>query len=137
MNWRRRSHNSRPDLAPNHPGAEPQLDKDYQGPRQYQLVILQLNANSILYKVAMFETILASLQVDVACIHETKLLPKDKTHEITQYRAVGRGRQIQWESRAGGLIIYVRATLAFSAIHPVAVEITSGNPTTRTTQNPD
>ena len=41
-------------------------------------------------------------------------LPKDKTSEIPQYRAVQHDRPIQDEARGGDLIIYVRAILAFS-----------------------
>ena len=54
---------------PNHLGAEPQLDKQYQAHKQDQW-----NANGILREVSAFKTVLASLQVDVTCIQETKLL---------------------------------------------------------------
>ena len=37
--------------------------------------------------------------------------------DISQYRAVHNGHPIQGEARAGGLIIYVHATVAFSAIY--------------------
>ena len=112
--------NSRPDLVPNNPGAEPRLNKQHQGSRQHQLVILQWNANGILREVAALETVLASLQVNVACSQESKLLPKDKTTEIPQHRAVHRGGQIHGETRGGCLTIYVHATLAFSAIYPAS-----------------
>ena len=59
-------------MVPNHPGAEPRLDKQYQGPRQDQLVITQWNANGILHEVAALMTVLTLLQVDVECIQETK-----------------------------------------------------------------
>ena len=59
--------------------------------------------------------------MDVACIQETKLLPMDKTPLITQYMAVRSDRQMHWEARGGGLIIYVRAALAFSAIYSAVV----------------
>ena len=121
MNWRCRFCNGRPDLVPNHPGAETRLDKQYQGYRQDKLVILQWNANGILREVAALETVLASLQADAACIQDTKHQPKDNTPEINQYSAFSRGRQIQGEARGGSLIIYVRATPVLSAIHP-AVE---------------
>ena len=63
-------------------------------------------------------TVLASLQVDVTCTQETKLLPKDKTHEIPQYRAVCLASPIQAEASDGGLIIHASATQAVSAIYP-------------------
>ena len=37
VNWQCRFRNSRPDLVPNHPVAEPRLHKQYQGPRQDHL----------------------------------------------------------------------------------------------------
>ena len=114
VNWRCRFCNSRQDLVPNHPCAEPRLDK------QDLLVILRWNANSMLCEVTVPNTVLALLQVDVACIREAKLMPKDKTREIPQYGALRCNRPIHGETRGGGLvIIYVRATLAFSAIYPV------------------
>ena len=73
-----------------------------------------------LLEVAALETVLASLQVDVACIQETKLQQKDKIHEIPQYREVCRDYQFSFEARGGGLIIYVHATLALSTIYPAA-----------------
>ena len=103
---------------PNHSGADPRLDKQYQGYRQDQLVIIQWNANGIQCEVASLETVLASLQVDVVCIMETKLLPKYKNPEILQYWAVRRDCQIQGEASGGGPITYICATLTFSAIHP-------------------
>ena len=85
-----------------------------------KLVILQWNANGILREVAALETFLESLQVDISCIQETKLLPNEKTPEFPHCRAVRRDRPIQVYARGGGLIIYVRVTLAFFAIYPTA-----------------
>ena len=79
-----------------------------------------MECQRILREVAALDMVLASLLLDVSCIHETKLLPKDKTHEIPQYRVVRRDRKIQGEASGGGLIIYVRATLIFSAVYPAA-----------------
>ena len=61
-----------------------------------------------------------SQQVDVTSSQETKLLPKDKTLEIPQYRAAHCDRPIQEEARGGCLNIYICVTLAFSAIYPAA-----------------
>ena len=88
MNWRCRFCNSRPGLMPNHPGAEPRLDKQYQGPRQDQLVILQWNSDGILREVTALKMVHDMQQVDITWIQETKLLPKDNTPGIPQYRAV-------------------------------------------------
>ena len=105
---------------PNHPGAELQLNKQCQGPKQDQLFILQWNSNGILREVAALEAVLPSLQVDIECIQETKLLPKDKTAEIPQYRTVRLDRQILREASGGGILIYIRASLAFSAVCPTS-----------------
>ena len=96
--WRCIFSNSRPNFELNHLGAEPRLNKQYHGSKQNQLVVLQCNANGILREVVALKTVLASLQVDVACIQETKLLPMDKAPEIPQHRAaclitIFRGRQ--------------------------------------------
>ena len=98
--------------------AEPRLDKQCQGPRQDQLVITQCNADSTLCEVSEIKTVLDTQQVDVACIQETKLLPKDKTREIPQFWAVHHDHPIEGEARGGGLILYVHTALAFSAIYP-------------------
>ena len=63
---------------------------------------------------------MTSLQVDVACIQETNLLPKGKTIETHKQWAVCRAHTIQGKATGGSHIIYVRATLAFSAIYPTA-----------------
>ena len=73
----------------------------YQGRWVDQMVILQYTTvnkqyvNGILREMVAHETVLASLQVDVACILETELLPKDKTPEIPQHRAFRHDRPIQ------------------------------------------
>ena len=120
VNWRSTFCNSRPDLLPSRPGAEPRLGNECQVPRQDQLVILRWNANGILREVMALKTVLVSQQVDVACIQVAELLSKDKTREIPQCRSVRRDRPIQWEARGGGLMIYVRVTVPFSAIYPAA-----------------
>ena len=100
MNGRCRFSNSRPDLASTHPGAEPRLYKQYQGPTQDQLVILQWNANGILREMVPLDTVLVLLQVDVACIQKAKLLPKDKNlkfHKIGQFVAT---TQFWWRQGA-------------------------------------
>ena len=65
MNWRCRFCNSRPGLMPNHPGAEPRLDKQYQGPRQDQLVILQWNSDGILREVTALKMVHDMQQADM------------------------------------------------------------------------
>ena len=67
---------------------------------------LTVNANGILREVATLDIVQASLLEDVACIQETKFL------FVETAKLKGR--------HDGGLIIYIRATMAFSAIYPVA-----------------
>ena len=59
----------------------PVLDKKSRGVHQYQLRILQWNANGIHRELPLLED-LETTNVEVACIQETKLQPKDKTPEL-------------------------------------------------------
>ena len=59
----------------------PVLDKKSPGVHQYQLCILQWNANDIHRELSLLKDLLEATNVDVVCIQETKLQPKDKTPE--------------------------------------------------------
>ena len=85
---------------PSHPGAVPRLDRQFLASMLDRLVISQWNASDILGEMAALNAVLASLQVDIACIQETIHLPKDTTPEIPQYRAVCpiQGRQVVEDS---------------------------------------
>ena len=111
-------------------GAEPRLDKQYQGPKQDQLVISHWNANCMVHKVTALGMVLASLQIDAVRTQVTKLPPKYKT---SRHRADRHNHPIHMEARSGGLIIYICMTLAFQSICwsiQRAVGISSGNPIT-------
>ena len=97
INWQCKFCNSRPDSVPSHSDAEFHLDEQFQRPKHDLLVILQRNVIGIIRDVAAQEIVLASLLVDIACIRETKLLPRDKTPEILQCRAVRSDSLIQGE----------------------------------------
>ena len=57
----------------------PVLDKKSLGVHQYQLHIHHWKANSIHRELPLVEDLLEATNVDVVCIQETKLQPKDKT----------------------------------------------------------
>ena len=102
------------------PDAETQFDMQYHATEQAYLDNQQCNADGILRDVAALETVLESMQSDVACFLETRLLPKDKSPEIPQCGKFPCDRQFQGENRGGGLVVFVLATLVISAIHPTA-----------------
>ena len=64
-------------------GCERRIDVQYQWSKVIlQLVILRWNVNGIPRDVAVLETVLTSLLVEVAYIQENNLLPKDRTREV-------------------------------------------------------
>ena len=70
----------------------PMLDKISPGVHQYLLRILQWNANCI---HPLLDDRLEATNVDVVCIQETKLRPKDKTPELINFSAVQCDRPVQ------------------------------------------
>ena len=79
----------------------PVLDKKSHGVHQYKLCILQWNANSIHREQLLLEDILEATNVDVVCIQETKLQPKDKPPELRSVSAVPRDRPMQGGGESG------------------------------------
>ena len=77
----------------------PVLDKKSPGVHQYQLHILQWNANSIHREQPHLKDLLEATNVDVVCIQDTKLQPKDKIPELRNISAVLRDRSVQREAR--------------------------------------
>ena len=59
------------------------------------------------------EELLKELHVDIACIQEIRLLPKDKTLDLGNYNTVRRDRPVQGEARGGGLLTFVKKTLPY------------------------
>ena len=57
----------------------PVIDKKSPGVHQCQLCILQWNTNGIHRELPFLEDIYEATNVDVVCIQEMKLQPKDKT----------------------------------------------------------
>ena len=66
----------------------PMSDKKSPDVHQYQLCILQWNANGIHRELPLQEDLLEATNVDVVCIPETKLQPKDKTPELRNFCAI-------------------------------------------------
>ena len=84
----------------------PVLDMKSPAVHQYQFHILQCNANGIHRELSLLEDLLEATNVDVACIQDTKLQPKDKTPELTNFSAVRRDRPVQGEAR-GVIMVYI------------------------------
>ena len=70
----------------------PVLDKKSPGVHQYQLRILQCNANGIHRELPLLEDLLEASNVD--CIQETKQQPKDKIPEVKNLSAVQSDRPV-------------------------------------------
>ena len=95
----------------------------------------------MLREEAALETVLALMQVDVAYIQESRLQLRDETNKITQYWAFHHDRPIQGEARVGGhhtctSFTGIQCYLSNSWNVQCAGEISSDNPTTRTSKNP-
>ena len=80
----------------------PLLDKKSPGVHQYQPRILKWNANCIHRELPLLEVLLEATNVDVICIQETKLQPKEMTLE-QRLNAVRGIRPVQREARGGSL----------------------------------
>ena len=89
------------------------LDPKTTGAKQAQIRILQWNANGIHRELPLLEELLEKNNVDIACIQESRLLPKDRTPELHHFNAIRRDRPVQGEARGGGLLTYVRKTLSY------------------------
>ena len=87
----------------------PVLDKKSPGVQQYQIRILQWNANGIHRELPHREVLLEATNVDVVCVQETNLQPNDKNPELRNFRVVRRDRSVQRKARGGPYDIYPKA----------------------------
>ncbi|MES9973890.1 MAG: reverse transcriptase family protein, partial [Candidatus Thiodiazotropha sp.] len=94
----------------------PTMDKGGNHIIRRNLQIVQWNANGILRELPLLEDYLERHRVDIACVQETKLLPRDQTPHLKQFTAVRQDRQIQGEARGGGLLIYVRKDIPYKVV---------------------
>ena len=76
------------------------LDKKSPVVHPYQLRILQCNANGIHRELPLLEYLLEATNVDVVCIQETNLPPKDNTPELRSFSAIWRDRPLKGEARS-------------------------------------
>ena len=79
------------------------LDKKIPGVHQYQLSILQWNANGNHRELPLLEDLLEATDVDVAYIQETKLQSKYMTPELRNISAVRHNRPVHGGKREGSL----------------------------------
>ena len=77
------------------------LEKKSPGLQQHR--ILQLNANSIHGELPLLENLIEAADVDVVCIQEAKLQPKDKPPELRNFSTVRRDRPVHGEARGESL----------------------------------
>ena len=75
------------------------LDRKSHDVRQNQLRILQWNANGIHAELPLLEDLLEFSNMDVVCIQETKLKPKDKTLVLRNFIGVRRDRPVTGEAK--------------------------------------
>ena len=96
------------------------FNKKSPGVYQYQLRVLQLNANGIHIELPLLEYILKATNVNVVCIQKTKLQLKHKTHKLRNFIAVRCNRPVRSEARGGGIMIYKRIQIPYKISYPQA-----------------
>ena len=76
--------------------------------------IMQWNANGILREVEELEQYITTRDIDVCCVQESKLLPKDTLPSMSNYNVVRKDRIITESGRGGGLLTFIKKGIPYS-----------------------